>query len=323
MNLKIFCCIIISIVSLSAKSQTCCSGGIPLSNNIGLANLGKGTSQIGIHYNYNHLNTLNNGTEKLDDDSRLRETHSILLNINYSISDRFSLEALFTWVNQRREISQFGNINLDQTSGVGDGVFLATYSFPNLFSENSNFRLGIGSKIPLGSSEEKSNQGIVFNADLQPGSNAWDIIYWTSLSKSFNFRPSFNLSSRIIYRETGVNNSYFRDSSYKFGNEIQAFLNISDQFLIFKIIASPSVSVKFRKAVKDQIGGFNLDNTGGNWLSIIPNFSINLNSNLLFSTKAELPLYSDVDGTQLTPTYRITAGFLFRIPVKKQVLILN
>ena len=231
MDLKIFFFIIIFTVSFTSKSQTCCSGGIPLSNNIGLTNLGKGTSQIGIHYDYNHLNTLNNGTERLNDDSRLRETHSILLNVNYSISDRFSLEALFTWVNQRREISQFGNVNLDQTSGVGDGIFLATYSFPNLFNENSNFRLGIGSKIPLESSEEKSNQGIVFNADLQPGSNAWDMIYWSSYSKSFNFRLSFNLSSRIIYRSTGVNNSYFGDSFYKFGNEIQAFLSISDQFL--------------------------------------------------------------------------------------------
>ena len=54
-------------------------------------------------------------------------------------------------------------------------------------------------------------------------------------------------------------------------------------------------------------------------MSIMPNFSINLNSNLVFSTKAELPIYSNVDGTQLTPTYRITTGILFRIPAKKQL----
>ena len=200
---------------------------------------------------------------------------------------------------------------------------MATYSFPNLFIENSNFRFGIGTKIPFGSSEEKSNQGIVFNADLQPGSNAWDMIYWTSFFKSFNFRPSFNLSSRIIYRDTGVNNSYFRDSSYKFGNEIQAFLNMSDQFLIFKTIISPSLSFKYRKAVKDQIGGFDLDNTGGNWVSIIPNLSLNLNSNLVFSTKVELPIYSKVDGTQLTPTYRITSGILIKLFPKSNYINLN
>jgi len=40
-----------------AYAQTCCSGGIPLSNNIGLTSLGKGTLQIGINYDYNNLNT--------------------------------------------------------------------------------------------------------------------------------------------------------------------------------------------------------------------------------------------------------------------------
>ncbi len=32
---------------------------------------------------------------------------------------------------------------------------------------------------------------------------------------------------------------------------------------------------------------------------IIPNLSININQNLVFSTKAELPIYSNLDGTQL------------------------
>ncbi|MFK5958805.1 MAG: hypothetical protein QM495_08035 [Lutibacter sp.] len=323
MDLKITSLLVLVFLSNFINAQTCCSGGIPLSNNIGLAILSKGTTQIGVSYDYNNLNTLNNGDEKLDDDSRLRITHSVLANISYSISDRFSVEGLFTWVNQRRKITQFGNENLDQTSGVGDGLLLLKYSFPNLIGENTFVNVGFGSKIPLGSSTQKSNQGITLNADLQPGSNAWDIIYWSSISKSFNFRPSFNISSRFIYRSTGTNNSYFGDSTYKFGNEIQAFLGFSDQFLVFKTTVSPSISFKYRNAIQDKIGGFDLDNTGGDWVSIIPNFSINIKPNIVFSAKAELPIYSNVDGTQLTPTYRITSGILFTIAPKKELLILN
>ena len=305
------------------NAQTCCSGGIPLSNNIGLAILEKGTTQIGINYDYNYLNTLNIGAEKLDDDSRLRITHSALVNASYAITDRFSVEGLFTWVNQRRKITQFGNENLDQTSGIGDGLLLLKYNFPNLIGENTAFNVGIGTKIPLGSSTKKNKQGITLNADLQPGSNAWDLIYWSSISKSFNFRPSFNISTRFIYRSTGINNSYFGDSTYKFGNEFQAFIGFSDQFLLFKTITTSSISFKYRTANRDKIGGFDLENTGGNWVSIIPNFSINISPNIIFSTKAELPIYSNVDGTQLTPTYRLTTGILFTIAPKKEVLILN
>ena len=178
----------------------------------------------------------------------------------------------------------------------------------------------MGTKIPFGSSTETNNQGITLNADLQPGSNAWDIIYWSSVSKNFDFRPSLSVSSRIIYRSTGTNNSYFGDSTYKFGNEFQAFIGVSDQFLLFKTIASPSMSFKYRYANQDKIGGFDLENTGGNWVFVIPNISINLNSNIIFSTKAELPIYSNVDGTQLTPTYRLTTGFLFTIIDRKSVV---
>jgi len=324
MNFKLFLLFLLYVLQFNViKAQTCCSGGIPLSNNIGLAILEKGTTQIGVSYDYNNLNTLNSGSDKLDDNSRLRITHSILVNASYAITDNFSVEGLLTWVNQRRKITQFGNENLDQTSGIGDGLLLLKYNFPNIIGENIAINIGVGAKIPLGSSTQKSNQGITLNADLQPGSNAWDVIYWSSISKSFNFRPSFNVSSRFIFRSTGTNNSYFGDSTYEFGNEIQAFIGFSDQFLLFKTITAPSLSFKYRNAKQDKIGGFNLENTGGNWVSIIPNFSINIKPNIVFSTKAELPIYSNVDGTQLTPTYRLTSGILYTIAPKKELLILN
>jgi hypothetical protein len=323
MRIKLLIPVIFIYVHYNTNAQTCCSGGIPLSNSIGLAILEKGTTQIGVSYDYNNLNTLNDGSNKLNDDSRLRITHSVLLNMSYAITDNFSVEGLFTWVNQRRKITQFGNENLDQTSGIGDGVFLAKYNFSNVIGKNSALNIGIGSKIPFGSSTEQNDQGITLNADLQPGSSAWDIIYWSSASKSFNFRPSFSISSRFTYRSTGTNNSYFGDSTYKFGNEFQAIIGFSDQFLLFKTITTPSISFKYRNAVQDKIGGFNLDNTGGNWVSIIPNFSINIKSNIVLSTRADLPIYSNVDGTQLTPTYRLTTGILFTLAPKNEFLKLN
>ncbi|WP_158655175.1 hypothetical protein [Flavivirga eckloniae] len=323
MNCKRLFFVTCILVFTQIDAQTCCSGGIPLSNNLGLSQADKGTIQVGLNYDYNYLNTLNSGTETLNDNSRLRITHSVLLNANYSISNRFSIEGLFTWVNQRRNISQFGNENLDQTSGIGDAVLLLKYNFPELLGEKSNIAIGLGSKIPLGSSTETNDQGITLNADLQPGSNAWDIIYWTSFSKNFAFRPTSTLSARIIYRSTGTNDSYFENSTYKFGNEFQGFISFSDQFVLFKTLTNPSLSFKYRDARRDKISGFDLDNTGGNWVSVIPNFSINLKPQLAFSAKAELPIYNNVDGTQLTPTYRITTGLLLKISPKKNVLQLN
>ncbi|WP_303318696.1 hypothetical protein Q4Q34_09480 [Flavivirga abyssicola] len=301
------------------NAQTCCSGGIPLSNNIGLPISEKGTLQLGLNYDYNNLNTLNSGTETLNDNTRLRITHSILFNTSYAITNRFSVEGLFTWVNQRRIITSTfdGSKNLEASSGVGDAIILLKYNFPDLISKNSDLIFGLGSKIPIGSSSEVDSRGILLINDLQPGSNAWDIIYWLSASKRFDFRPSLSVSTRFVYRSTGIDNDYLGNSTYKYGNEFQGFLSFSDQFTFLKTLASPSISFKYRNTVKDETGGGKLDNTGGNWVFIIPNFSINITPSISFSTKAELPIYSNVDGTQLTPTYRITTGVLIKINPKK------
>lgn len=323
MYLKEFCVAFCFLFYAQITAQTCCSGGVPLSNNLGLSQEEKGTIQIGLNYDYNNLNTLNSGSSTLNDNSRLRITHSILLNASYAITNNFSVEGLFTWVNQRRKISQFGNENLDQSSGIGDGVLLLKYSFPDLISKNSDLTLGLGTKIPLGSSTEVDSRGILLINDLQPGSNAWDVIYWLAASKRFNFRPSLNTSIRFTYRNTGTDNDYLGNSTYKFGNEFQGFLSFSDQFTFLKTLTMPSLSFKYRNTIQDETGGGKLDNTGGNWVFIIPNFSINITPNIAFSTKAELPIYSNVDGTQLTPTYRITSGILFKIKPKQDLLNLN
>lgn len=319
-----FLLIIVLFSNLSIiYAQTCCSGGIPLSNSIGLTSAAKGVAQIGIQYDYNNLNTLNFESRKLDDNSRLRITHSVLVNADYAISDRFSVEALFTWVNQRRLISQFGNENLDITSGIGDAVLLLKYNLKDILAENSSLNLGIGTKVPLGSSTKKSSRGITLNADLQPGSNAWDVIYWSVFSKTFNFRPTFNAFTRFIYRQTGINKSYFGDSTYEFGDEFQFFLGVSDQFSALKTKIFPGISFKYRNAQEDKVGGVGFDNTGGKWVNMIPSLGINITPNLIYSVKAEIPIHSTVVGTQLTPTYRLTTGLLFKIVPKVKVLNLK
>lgn len=324
MYLKKILLSILLFYTLNITAQ-CCSGGVPLSNNLGLSQENKGTIQLGLNYDYNNLNTLNAGRDELDDDIRLRTTHSILLNASYAITNNFSAEGLFTWVNQRRIItSPFDNaIITDRSSGIGDAILLLKYRFPNLFSENSDLTLGFGTKMPFGSSTEVDSRGVLLINDLQPGSNAWDYIYWLSTSKRFNFRPSLNTSIRFTYRNTGTDNDYLGNSTYKYGNEFQGFLSFSDQFNILKTLANPSISFKYRDTERDQTGGGEVDNTGGNWVFIIPNFSINITPNLAFSTKAELPIYNDVDGTQLTPTYRITTGLLFKIKPKLKSPNLN
>lgn len=317
--LLLFCC----CVGYKAISQTCCSGGVPLSNNLGLPNEGKGVFSAGVNYDYNNLNTLNAGSSKLDDNSRLRITNSVLLNMAYSITDKLAVETLFTWVNQTRTITQFGNENFTSTSGIGDAVFLVKYSLPKALGNHTILNLGMGTKAPLGKSDLKSQEGIQLTADLQPGSGAWDGLGWLSVSKGLNFRPSGTISGTFTYRLTGINNSYLNNTAtYEFGDEIQANIGYTDQVLVFNTIVNPGLVFKYRKAFEDKIDHQNISNTGGEWVFVRPEITVQLNQNLGLNTRIELPIYSFVEGTQLTPTFRFTAGILVKLHPKEK-LILN
>jgi len=314
--------LLFSLLLLGCKhglAQTCCSGGVPLSNNLGLPNEGKGSFLLGLNYDYNNLNTLKAGSSILDDDSRKRITNSILLNMGYAFSDRFSFEALFTWVNQTRTISQFGNENFSETSGLGDAVFLVKLAIPDILGSNTVLNLGIGTKAPFGKSDLTTEEGFQLTADLQPGSGAWDVLGWLSISKKLDFRPSATISGSLTYRATGANNSYLNNAAvYEFGNVLQTNFGYTDQFFIFNTIFNSVLIFKYRKAFDDRIDVSEVPNTGGEWIFIRPELGVQLTPAISFNSRLEIPTYSYVEGTQLTPTIRFTAGVTIKL--KKNTL---
>jgi hypothetical protein len=315
--------LLVFLFTLKVFSQACCSGGVPLSNNLGFPNEGKGVFVMGLSYDYNNLNTLNAGTQKLDDDSRLRITNSILLNVGYGFTDRWSIETLFTWVNQTRTITQFGAEDFTGTSGIGDAVFLIKYSVPDVLGKETLLNLGVGTKAPLGRFDFLTDQGIQISADLQPGSGAWDGLGWLSVSKGLGFRPSATLSISSTYRLTGENSSYLNNTSaYEIGDEIQTNLGYTDELLFFNTIFNPGLVFKYRKAFEDKINGVEISNTGGEWVFIRPELGAQLSPQMGIITRVELPLYSNVLGTQLTPTARFTIGISLSLN-RKPTNILN
>jgi len=317
----LFIFLVISTLVYDGFSQTCCSGGVPLSNNLGLPNEGKGVFSLGLNYDYNNLNTLNAGSSKLDDDSRQRITNSVLLNLGYAFTDKLAVETLFTWVNQSRTITQFGNESFTETSGIGDAVILIKYSIPDILGKSTVMNIGVGTKLPLGDSDLLTQQGIQLTADLQPGSGAWDGLGWASVSKGLNFRPSATLSGSVTYRLTGVNNSYLNNlATYEFGNETQINLGYMDQILMFNTIFNPGLVLKYRRASEDKIDDQGIPNTGGEWVFIRPEFAVQLTPNMAINSRFELPLYSYVEGTQLTPTFRFSTGISLTLNNKKKVL---
>lgn len=302
-------------------TQTCCSGGVPLSNNLGLPASDAKTLQFALTYDLNVLKTLKTGNETLEDDARDRKTHSGIFEIGYSFSNKFSVDGFFSFVRQERTINQFGNTNFVATNGVGDAVLLFKYKVWASAGNTTILQVGAGPKIPIGATDKRSEQGLALNADLQPGSGAWDGILLAQLSHVLGFRPSMSLVATSTYGIKGKNDDYFDVQTYQFGKEFQFNIGLSDRILVGKSILDPSVLFQFRNQAPDQIDGVNLPSTGGNWMFINPNLAYWVSPDFSLNMGVSLPIIANVTGTQVTPTYRFTTGIFYRIPSKSKELI--
>lgn len=297
------------------KSQTCCSGGVPLSSSIGLDNTTiKNDFNIDLSYDYNNLTTLKSGTKKFDDDSRTRITNSILMNISYAFIDEFSVEILIPYINQKRIIST-NQTTVDQSYGIGDLISLFKYNYKK---KKYSVIVAGGIKFPTGSTNETNNDGIVLNPDLQPGSGTWDFIVLNSITKKINKNRDQFLTLRFIKNFNGTNKNLYNNRSYKFGSEKILSLSLQDQYVILKKQITPKIDLKYRSVAKDISSNFEQPNTGGNWLFIATEGIVNLTKNLSLRGKFEIPLYSNLNGNQLTTTYRVITGIAYKFNTKKK-----
>jgi len=313
---RFYCSLLILwLLSTPSWGQTCCSGGVPLSGNLGLPSSSTNTWQFAINYDLNVLRTLKFGTEKLDERNRQRITQAALIELGYTVSPKWSFDLFLSYVRQQRKIQNPGLPDQVQTTnGIGDAVVLIKY---NLINKNGNvLTIGAGPKVPLGTSD-RTNQGILLGADLQPGSGAWDGVVWTYFTHQLRSRKSMSYTLTATYRYTGTNEDFRAGQSYRFGSEFQGILGIGDRVTVGGLIVDPSLSFRYRRAFEDEVGGTELPNTGGEWVFINPVLGFSITQNLAFNIGLELPLFADITGTQLTPTYRFNTGLYFILNGKK------
>jgi hypothetical protein len=312
MRSLVFLCFILLLTSGSTElhGQACCSGGVPISSNLGLGSLEKGSLQFQLTYDWNHLNDLFSQRRRLHDDNRVRNTHSFLLETSYDISSAFSVSALFSVVRQERIITTFANPDITSNTGLGDAIFLLRY---NLFHKRPKsphqLIIGVGPKIPLGRTDYRDERGIVLPADLQPGTGAWDAMFWGFYRYTGIIRPSTTLFGLSTYRFTGTNPVYNGSQAYQFGPEYQVQAGMSDRLFVGPFLLDPSLLMRYRTVNPDKIEGNTFPNTGGHWWFVTPGLQLALQPQTTLRASVDLPVFQSLQGTQLTTTRKITVAF--------------
>ncbi len=307
---SIFTIIILFIFTTEVVSQACCSAGTPILGSLETSTARKSALQVSLSYDFNNLQTVLEGSQKIDDDTRQRLSNSLLLETTYGIFDRFSVTGLITYINQQRIInSSIGEENSLSSTGFGDALLLLKYEvISQTIVDQMQLAFGAGPKIPTGASDLTQN-GILLPADMQPGSGSWDFVLWGYFSDGYMPLLPLNIYAVVSYKINSSNDRFNNsEAGYKFGNEFVSSIGAgfrTDSFFDY------SFSIRFRATTQDQFDNEDVPNTGGIWLYAVPGLNLRITNYLTTRISAQLPLYRYLEGTQLTTSYSMTASIFY------------
>lgn len=305
--------------------QACCSGGVPISNNIGLTSSSDKNVSLVLSYDYHQMSRLIAGTQRLDDDDRKRIIHSVLGEVGYGWNERFSTSVLFTWVRQIRDIyaPQTNSRDITSTNGIGDAIFLMKYAVVN--KTGVQWMVGVGPKIPLGRTDYVDKDQLILAADLQVGSGAWDWVSLSSFVYSLPSNPNWSFAFLGTFRVNGINTNYLNGlQAYRFGNEGQLSGSVNYRTLLGKQILDLIGGFRYRNTSNDSSSFtspfndfFEVPSTGGNWLFGVLGCNLNINPKLVIRLSSEFPIYNSLEGTQLSTSNRYKIAFSYDLNLSK------
>jgi len=276
---------------------------------------------MGLTYEYKDISSLYNGNTQLSNESVERNTMSVLMEINYGITRRLSVSGTFTFIRKHR-VTGLQNPEFKEsitTSGLGDGLLVAKYAIhPYSITEPFNIALGAGLKIPFGTTSLESD-GFTLNADMQPGTGAWDGVAWGYASKTFR-TENITVFLQSTYRKTGTNNRFTSTDNYKFGNELVTILGVSGPVAER---LSYVFQLRYRSTASDQRNGNKMPDTGGRWIQVKPGISYRFTDRMNVYVSGALPLYQHLNGIQPTTSYSLTGSLIFNFNSSKAGFIIN
>ena len=278
-----------------ANAATCSCAGVPLLTTLDTSATEKGQLFISYAAEDHQISDLVSGTEDVNDETdRDRNSFSQVLSASYALTDRWAVSGLVSYIEHNRTIgSSF--LGKTSSSGIGDSVILLRYTPISItpFSRHQ-VSLGLGVRIPTG--DDDFGNGFVLSEDMQPSTGAYGEILWTSYSYAFNQAATrqFNVSANYTANEEN-------DRKYAFGNEFNLFSgfshNIGSKF-------GYSAGLRYRTTRADHRFGFDIPNTGGQWLDFVPGISYAVTDKLNLGLSGRIPVWRDLDGVlQFTTSY--------------------
>tara|TARA_B100000767_G_scaffold45482_1_gene39900 strand:+ start:1420 stop:2373 length:954 start_codon:yes stop_codon:yes gene_type:complete len=310
-------------------SQGCCSGGAsnPIAGGAATGVLQKNQMEISGNYqimNSNKFFSQTNETSKLFNNLN---SNYLFLRTDYGISEKLTLSLASGYFINKTLIG-FENIDTTNSRGVSDLIILPRLDVFNKINDRTKteLTLGIGMKIPLGSHSDSTLIishpiiGDIYSINpptVQNTNGSIDLVYYAFFFRSY-IKKKLSVFTNILYLNRG-----FNSLGQKFGDYASLGIFVGKTFFK-KIGVTNQIRMEWLGKMEaaeniDLLGYYNIEqaSTGSSKVFFVPQISYIHKSLILYIT-GEIPIYQNVNGTQVGSNLQLTAGINYRFFIKKQ-----
>ncbi len=286
-------------------AQGCCSVSIPTLGSTESGSIAFGSMRVGINYLYTNTSTTFNDDIKIQDPLKRKAFgHNLVFDAEFGIWQNLSFFVLLPYNHYSRSTTVTSTTVVYKNSGLGDLTVLLKYNAINpSFAMPYQLSVGSGIKLPTGEFQTES-QGVQLPLDIQSGTGTLDFVLWSFFTA--NFLEDFTFTQSALFKFAGKNSE-----GYDIGNEL---LTVTG--LLYNVVDEIQPNILFRLQKRwndrleiDSIGSQIIPNSGRILIEVIPGVVFNYSNILTTRLFFTFPIYIKVNGTQLSPSWRVGTEF--------------
>lgn len=250
------------------------------------------------------------GTKRVDDplDRRLTERTGAL-GVHYGLRYDVQLSAILPYVDRELRLDDPAGPDRLSAGGAGDFAMVAKWRIKRWDEVGTATNLAVmaGLELPTGEDGERSG-GTRLPPELQPGSGSWDPSIGAAITHESG-RWRFNAAA--LYQRNGRGGQ-----DYKAGDELFVELAAGNRFWL-EPYPGPFMRfdalLRYRRQARASDGGSSVSDSGGDLLTAGATLAFRPRPTLDFQVFVEVPVWQEVNGTQLEEDVSIFFAVGFRI----------
>ncbi len=233
---------------------------------------------------------------------------NLIATLTYAFTPQWSLAASLPYVSRAHSHIEDPTGAAEHESWsftkLGDARISGNYHFDRPHDAPDNFGMQFGVKLPSGDYKSENADGVVAERSLQPGTGTTDLI----VGGHYTYKPAFKQLTYFVNAQ--IQHALAKRDDYRAGDQLSLSGGIA-----YAYADNAAAMFQLNGLSKGRDAGAHAepDVSGGRFIFASPGVRFALGKDTQVYGFAQVPIYRNVNGIQLTADWTFVAGMTLRI----------